>query len=221
MRYQEEFRKFLAEHATHDTLELAVSPDKDVELGNKKEEEARLAELIMRAQQDDHEAFAEIYDQYATPIYRYIAFRVPTEVAEDLMSDVFVKAWEKLHLYKVRRGIPFSSWLFRIARNSVIDSYRTFRETQELDELHEDENRWNDPKLTITHQFQTTLLRQAIRRLPKRHQEVLSLSYFSGLSHLEISRSLRIREGSVRIIKHRALKKLQDMLPASMREELP
>ena len=169
----------------------------------------------------EHEAFGEIYDMFVSPIYRYIAFRLPPAMAEDITADVFVKAWEKLDSYKGRRGTPFSSWLFRIARNIVIDTYRTQKEVMELDELHIDEDRWNDPTLAITQDMQAQLLRQGLNKLPKRYREVLLLSFMSGLSHTEIARSMRAREGGIRILKHRALKKLAEFLPASMRDELP
>ncbi|PIR50136.1 hypothetical protein COU79_01110, partial [Candidatus Peregrinibacteria bacterium CG10_big_fil_rev_8_21_14_0_10_54_7] len=109
----------------------------------------------------------------------------------------------------------------RIAKHVVIDTYRTQKETVELDEFHIDEDRWNDPALKITQDVQGILLRQAMNKLPGRYREVLLLSFMSGLDHAEIARTLKTREGSVRIVKHRALKKLGDLLPASMREELP
>ena len=117
--------------------------------------------------------------------------------------------------------MPFSSWLFRIAKHVVIDTYRTQKETVELDEFHIDEDRWNDPALKITQDVQAILLRQSMNKLPKRYREVLLLSFMGGLSHEEIARSMKTREGSVRILKHRALKKLGDLLPASMKDELP
>ena len=180
-----------------------------------------LAVLVRRSQNDDHEAFGKIYDAFVTPIYRYVTFRVPRGLAEDIVSDVFVKAWEKIGTYKGREGIPFSSWLFRIAHNIVIDTYRTRRVTIELEEGHIDEDRWNDPTLRITQERQAIILKTAMHKLPKRYREVLLLTLMSELSHNETARVLRIREGAVRILKHRALNKLSHHLPASMRDDLP
>jgi len=180
-----------------------------------------LSVLVDRAQNDDHEAFGKIYDEFITQIYRYVSFRVPPGLVEDIVSDIFVKAWEKIHTYKGRKGIPFSSWLFRIAHNIVIDTYRTSKKHEELDELHIDENRWNDPRLRITQERQSNFLRQAMNKLPKRYREILLLSFMSELTNMEIAHSMKIREGSVRILKHRALKKLKEFLPASMKDDLP
>ncbi|MBT4474054.1 RNA polymerase sigma factor [Candidatus Peribacteria bacterium] len=188
---------------------------------SKKINQQILAVLVSRAQNDDHEAFGKIYDAFIAQIYRYVSFRVPSVLVEDIVSDIFVKAWEKIHTYKGRKGIPFSSWLFRIAHNVVIDTYRTHKANDELDELHIDDNRWNDPRLRITQEKQAKLLKQGMNKLSKRYREILLLSFMSELSNVEIAKSLKIREGSVRILKHRALKKLKEFLPASMKEDLP
>jgi len=95
---------------------------------------AELLTLVRQAKEGDTKAFSKIYDHYFTPVYRYTAMRVPQESAEDLVADVFVKVWEKLYTYKERKKVPFGAWLFRIARNEVIDAYRTGRTWDELPE---------------------------------------------------------------------------------------
>jgi RNA polymerase sigma-70 factor, ECF subfamily len=218
VRHQEELRVMIKTASFFQ--ELAAAPLTDE--GEMEDlDNVKVMELVFRSQKGDHEAFGKIYDQFVTPIHRYVAFRLPPAVVEDIVSDIFVKAWEKLDSYKGRKGTPFSSWLFRIAHNVVIDTYRTQKETTELDDLHIDEDRWNDPKLSITQDVQAAILRSAMEKLPRRYREVLLLAFMSDLSHLEIARSMQIREGSVRILKHRALKKLAEILPASMRDELP
>src|SRR5687767_4917505 len=82
--------------------------------------EAGLQALIKLAQEGETEAFGKIYDSFFTQVYRYAAFRLPKEMAEDTTADIFVKAWEKLHTYKAQKNVPFGAWLFRIARHSVI-----------------------------------------------------------------------------------------------------
>ena len=82
-----------------------------------------------RPRRGNSEAFGAIFDAYAGPIYRFIASRVnrPSD-AEDLTQLVFVKALEALPRYEAR-GIPFGGWLFRLARNAIIDQVRTRNET--------------------------------------------------------------------------------------------
>lgn len=219
VREQEALRAFV--HANEALQNILSRAPVQTHTEEQKIEHAKILILVAKAKQGNHEAFAEIYDAFVTPIHRYVAFRLPPGIVEDIVSDIFVKAWEKLDSFQERKNIPFSSWLFRIAKHIVIDSYRTKKEVVELDEFHIDEDRWNDPALKITQDVQGILLRQAMNKLPNRYREVLLLSFMSGLDHAEIARTMRSREGSVRILKHRALKKLGELLPASMREELP
>src|ERR687898_3649104 len=91
-----------------------------------------LDRLVAEAQRGDPEAFGRIFDAYVGPIHRFIASRVnrPSD-AEDLTQLVFVKALEALPRYEAR-GIPFGGWLFRLARNAVIDFVRTSHEHADL-----------------------------------------------------------------------------------------
>src|SRR5262245_55823391 len=91
-----------------------------------------LDRLVEDAKRGDREAFGRIFDAYAAPIHRFIASRVnrPSD-AEDLTQLVFVKALEALPRYEAR-GIPFGGWLFRLARNAIIDQVRTRRDNLSL-----------------------------------------------------------------------------------------
>ena len=88
-------------------------------------DDGAIERLVVAAQQGDPEAFGALFDHYYGPVYRYVAARVgrPSD-AEDLAQLVFVKALEALPRYE-SRGIPFGGWLFRLARNVVIDAYDT------------------------------------------------------------------------------------------------
>jgi RNA polymerase sigma-70 factor, ECF subfamily len=179
-------------------------------------EDIELKELIRTAQEGDTESFGVIYDRFFDPIYRYCAFRLPKEIAEDVTADIFVKAWEKLYTYKAHKGIPFGAWLFRIARHSVIDSYRTTRGFEEVSEALPDTDDFNRAEKRLEQQDTLRIVRKAMNELPKRYREVLVLSYVSELPHSEIARVLRMSEGSVRILKMRALRKLESYLPPEM-----
>src|SRR5437867_9628162 len=92
-----------------------------------------LDRLVADAKRGDTQAFGRIFDEYARPIYRFIASRVnrPSD-AEDLTQLVFVKALEALPRFEAR-GVPFGGWLFRLARNTVIDHVRTRHDHVDLD----------------------------------------------------------------------------------------
>lgn len=172
--------------------------------------------LVARAQDGDTEAFAQVYDHFFLPIYRYTSFRAPSELVEDLVSDVFVKAWEKLHQYRVRKDIPFGAWLFRIARHTVIDAYRTQRFFEDVSEETPDPDHMNRADAAVHQKDLLRMVRGALATLPRRYREVLLLSYMGGLSHAEVARSLRLSEGAVRILKFRALRKLEQLLPPDL-----
>src|SRR6188768_3765760 len=91
-------------------------------------DDAAIERLVAEAQAGDAWAFGSLFDHYHLPVYRYIASRVhrPSD-AEDLTQLVFVKALEALPRYEAR-GIPFGGWLFRLARNAIIDQIRTRRD---------------------------------------------------------------------------------------------
>ncbi len=174
-----------------------------------------LAALVLKAQDGDTEAFGKIYDAYLTPVYRYVVFRFPADLSEDLVADIFVKAFEKLHTYRPVFGVPFAAWLFRIARHTLIDAYRKNRGFEELSEELVDESRDNDPQLKTEQALSVGRVRQAIMKLPEDYRDVVLLHYISGLGHSEVAKALHMTEGYVRILKFRALKKLEGLLRVS------
>ena len=90
-------------------------------------------ELVALAVRRDAAAFGRLYQIHLDSIYRYIYYRVANATeAEDLTEQVFLKAWEHLAGYD-QRGLPFASWLYRMAHNLVVDYHRTRRPTESLD----------------------------------------------------------------------------------------
>ena len=169
--------------------------------------------LVAQAQGGDTEAFGRVYDHFFLPIYRYTAFRAPRELVEDLVSDIFVKAWEKLHTYRPYKDVPFGAWLFRIARHTVIDAYRTQRAFDEVPEDLPDPDDLNRADDAAKRGDVLRIIREAFSQLPRRYREVLLLTYVSELSHADAAHTLRMTEGGVRILKFRALRKLKEHLP--------
>ncbi len=175
--------------------------------------ESELQNLVRKAQEGDSEAFSRVYDQFFAQVFRYCAFRLEKEEAEDAVADIFVKAWEKLHTYKIQRGVPFAAWLFRIARHAVIDTYRTRRGFEEIPENLEDQDAFSRADFHTQRNDLLRIVRAALEKLPRRYREILTLTYIAGLPHSEVARVLRMTEGGVRILKLRALRKLETLLP--------
>lgn len=180
--------------------------------------EEELQRLVILAQDGDTDAFEKLYLNFFLPIYRYTSFRVDSEAAEDIVADVFVKAWEKLHKYKPQRGVPFGAWLFRIARHTVIDSYRKDRDFDEVSDDLADPDGLNRADAALRTGDTLRIVRHALDQLPRRYKEILILSYIAELPHHEVARVLRMTEGGVRILKFRALRKLESLLPPGIHE---
>jgi RNA polymerase sigma-70 factor (ECF subfamily) len=178
--------------------------------------EAELRQLVIQAQNGDTDAFGQLYDHFFPAVYRYVAFRLPADAAEDTVADVFVRSWEKLHSYKVHRDVPFAAWLFGIARNAVIDVYRSHRGFEEVPETLPDTDAYNRAEHPLRRKEMVKTVRDALDLLPTRYREILVLTYVSELSHAATARLLGMSEGGVRILKLRALRKLEGLLPADM-----
>lgn len=171
---------------------------------------ARIEALVRKAQKGDSEAFAEIYDCFVDQIYRYVYFRVPKEDAEDITEVVFLKAWEKIKQYRPKRK-SFSAWVYRIAHNLVVDTYRFKKDkaTQELSPNVPEYRREHNPIRMTESSLHSDKLKIALSNVKKNYKQVIVLKFINELSNTEIAEVLRKSEGSVRILQFRALKALK------------
>ncbi|HMR62404.1 MAG TPA: sigma-70 family RNA polymerase sigma factor [Anaerolineae bacterium] len=171
------------------------------------------AELIEKAISGDSNAFANLYDTYVDEIYRFILHRVGNQqTAEDLTSQVFLKAWDNLSRYKMR-GSPFGAWLFKIARNIVIDYYRTQKETLplEAEALSKPDPTANVAK-EVEQRLQGEWLREILLRLTEDQREVLTLKFVNGLKTAEVAKVMGKRQGAIRALQMRALQALAELV---------
>ncbi|MBT3864571.1 sigma-70 family RNA polymerase sigma factor [Candidatus Peregrinibacteria bacterium] len=181
----------------------SVSPDQV-----QKDEMVEL--LVKRAQKGDADAFGKLYDIFVDQIYRYIYFRVPANDVEDLTETVFLKSWEKIHQYKSGKK-RFSAWLFRIAHNLVVDTYR-FNKDKNLVELTPnipEYRREHNPIKTTESALHSDYLKEALAKLKPHYKQIVILKFINELSNQEISEILKKSEGSIRILQFRALKALK------------
>jgi RNA polymerase sigma-70 factor (ECF subfamily) len=168
---------------------------------------------VKAAAQGDQQAFAALYDAYLDSIYRFIFLRVEDQqTAEDITSNVFLKAWEKLGSYQFR-GVPFRAWLFRIARNAVIDHYRTRKETAPLEVVI---NTRDEQHLPISQQVGLRLEAQTVmdsmQQLTEDQRNVLTLKLVHGLNTKEVAKTLGKRQGAVRALQMRGLQALAKIM---------
>ena len=175
-------------------------------------DEATIERLVADAQAGDTWAFGMIFDHFHEPIYRYIASRVhrPAD-AEDLTQHVFVKALEALPRYEAR-GIPFGGWLFRLARNAVIDHVRTRHDHAELETIvgwtHGDAG----PEEVAAVRQELDAIGEALTTLTEEQREAITLRFFAGLSAREAAEAMGKQEGTVRGLQFRAIASLRRQL---------
>ena len=176
--------------------------------------------LIRDAKNGDREAFGLLYDRYAPRIYRFIFLKTGHRSdAEDLLHEVFIAAWKGISRYEAG-AFPVTSWLYQIARNRVIDHYRAAKGGVSLDELLENNALPIELASTSSGMLLEALNRklelheamQAVRALPEEQQTVVIMRFVEDLSPEEVGQAIGKTAGAVRLIQHRAIKKLQMMI---------
>ncbi|GIW06413.1 MAG: DNA-directed RNA polymerase sigma-70 factor [Dehalococcoidia bacterium] len=175
-----------------------------------------LGEAVRRAQAGDPEAFGTLYDAYVDRIFRYVRIRVGDDVeSEDLTEHVFLRAWQAIGRYQ-DRGRPFTAWLYTIAGNVVSDYFRSQRRRAALDPVLVDRATDRDPVAAAERGAHRAALENAIRKLTPDQQQVIILRFIEGLSPAEVAATIGKREGTVRVIQHRALAALRSLLAAEV-----
>lgn len=179
-------------------------------------------DLIMRSK-TDIKAFAELYEANYALILNYVIRRTGNvDLAKDIVSDTFLKAMENIQLFQWR-NVPFSAWLYRIASNEINQAYRrSNQQVLSLDQLQEEsgfevesgeltEEILNAQAELEEHHQKFLYYQKQLLKLPIKYQEVISLRYFEEKSMREIAEILNKREGTIKSLLHRGLKKLRNI----------
>lgn len=177
-------------------------------------DERRVDKLVARAADGDPYAFGALYDLFADRVYAYVRARIGDGPdAEDVTETVFVKAYEAIGGYD-RRGIPFGAWMFRIARNAVVDWVRRRDRAPETAELTEDAGRHDAPRVDdeVLRRLDAERVRECVRRLTDEQAEVVTLRFLWGMSVRETAQTCGRTDGAVKALQHRALRNLARML---------
>jgi RNA polymerase sigma-70 factor (ECF subfamily) len=175
-------------------------------------DDAAIERLVDEARAGDAWAFGQLFDHFHLPVYRYVASRVrhPSD-AEDLTQLVFVKALEALPRYQ-SRGIPFGGWLFRLARNAVIDHVRTSHEHADLAQSAERAGADAGPDELAVIRQEIEAVRSALATLTDDQRDAISLRFFAGLSAREAAEAMGKQEGTIRGLQFRAIAALRRQL---------
>lgn len=173
--------------------------------------------LIKEAIQGESSAFGFLYDKYHERIYRFIYLKVShREEAEDLAHQVFLKAWQNIDSYE-HKGFPFSSWLYQIARNQVIDHYRGKKDIINIEYIEEIEFFYNDSDETLKLDDKDNIeaIKKAVLKLPEDQQDIVIMRFVEDIQPKEIALIIDKPESTVRVLQHRAIKNLKKMLKSN------
>ena len=174
--------------------------------------------LVRAAKSGDASAFGELYERYRDAIYRYCLSRTGTaHDAEDLTSDVFVKALHSIDRYQ-ERGLPFVAFLYRIARNAAIDRSRTLKQPLSVDELVIEPASRQNVEAEATLAVDRSILLAALTKLKTEHRDVIVMRFIEGYSALEVAAALGKTEGAIRTLQHRALERLRKEFDDAQRD---
>jgi len=181
--------------------------------------------------------FEQVYKQYNRKVYGFILSKIKDEMtAEELASDVMIKVHKSLHTYKEELS-KMQTWLFNIAKNTVIDHIRkrtlstiSLQEmnggskgmlggdhTKDIDHVYAIRDRDSNPEDKMIHNELARTMYEKFQTLPQNQQLIASLHFFDGLSYDEISTELNLPLGTVKATLHHARTALMTTLPVELR----
>ena len=161
-----------------------------------------------------NEQFGQIYDQYIDKIYRFVYLKVNSqEISEDVTSKVFIKGWEAFRGQKAEIKNP-GAFLYQIARNAVVDHYREKGRVKTVsdDAISEiaDPGTGAQDKAILSADIDT--IKKAIGKLKKEHQDIIIWHYLEDMPIADIAKLIDKPAGTVRVMLHRGLKDLKDII---------
>lgn len=174
-------------------------------------------DLAVLLQNGDDQAFGVLYERYVRKIYAFIIRRVGVaSIAEDLTSDVFMKAFAHRASFSraVTVSLPYavgktggwSAWIYRIAQNRVTDYYRTKKNDTVFDpDLHDREGQGRSVAEHIDNTILGTELESCLEKLNTRDRLAITLKFYNDADNTEIALALGVTPGNVAVIIHRAL----------------
>jgi RNA polymerase sigma-70 factor (TIGR02952 family) len=182
-------------------------------------DQEELRDLVMRARAGESDAFAALYDRYVDSIYRYVYYRVGTHpLAEDLTSETFLRALRRMRMF-TWQGKDFGAWLVTIARNLVLDHFKSSRYRMEICTAEPaDADRWEDgPERIVLDSFTHRTLLSAVHALGSEQRQCVVLRFLHGLSVAETAVVMGKNSGAIKALQYRAVRSLARAVPRDVR----
>ncbi|SOD70660.1 RNA polymerase sigma-70 factor (TIGR02952 family) [Jatrophihabitans sp. GAS493] len=166
--------------------------------------------LVKRAQGGDGEAFGALYDRYVDSVFRFIFYRVhDQQLAEDFTSETFLRALRRIGVITYQ-GRDIGAWFMTIARNIVLDHVKSARNRLEFTtgEIVEDDRSEPSPETAVLTMLSNDRLMAAVNALGDEQRECVVLRFIQGLSVAETAEIMGKKEGAIKALQHRAVRKL-------------
>lgn len=161
------------------------------------------------AKQIDEESFASIYDNYVTAIYQFIYYKTyHRETAEDLTSQTFLKALEKIHRFNPQKG-SMAAWLYQIARNLVIDHFRTKKRTFSIHDIWDLAGSHN-VEIDLENKEQLQMVQTVLKELPLNQRDIIIMRVWQELPYKEIAEIMGKSEASCKMLFSRTIAYLRE-----------
>ncbi len=178
-------------------------------------EKAEELKIIISCQEGNKEDFGRLYDAYARKIYDFIYYKTHhKETAEDLAGRVFLKALEKIDTFNCEKGF-FSAWIYRIARNSVIDFYRTKKGDIGIDDVWDLAGNDNIER-DIDARQKLEKVERYLKKLKSEQREIIMLRVWQGMSYKEIAEITDKSEASCKMMFSRSINDLRKEMPVNL-----
>jgi RNA polymerase sigma-70 factor (ECF subfamily) len=168
---------------------------------------------ITACQRGELEHFDPLYLLHVDAVYKYLYRRtLHKATAEDLTSTTFLKAIESVRSFDTARGSEFRGWLYRIARNALIDHYRRLRKTVDIESVWDLES-FDDSTDVAAKAIDAKALHEALQKLTPAQREIVLLRAWEGLSYKEIAALTGKTEGNAKVLFSRAISDLRAHMP--------
>jgi RNA polymerase sigma-70 factor, ECF subfamily len=167
--------------------------------------------LVISAQNGNSQAVGELYDRHQERIFRYVRSRVyDHQLAQDLTGEIFTRMVTNLNQFE-NNGYPFTAWLYRIARNLIIDHHRKKDRYMNvpIEEVYHVGTTDYEPAATVEKQLRAERLHQALETIDETQQEVIRLRFLAGLSLQEVADTLDKTVGAIKAQQYRGLMALR------------
>ncbi len=176
--------------------------------------ESNEQKIIQRCQQGKTEEFALLYDQYVKKIYTFVYYKTHhQEIAEDLTSKIFFKALKNISKFDKKENY-FSAWLYKIARNTVIDHYRTKKNHLNIDDAWDLLGEENADEYDNKQKLEK--VKKYINRLKPEHRDILIMRLWQEMSYKEIAEALNKSEPSCKMAFSRLINQLRKDMPLAL-----